>query len=152
MVSVTLYREKLWPAPWLFIGTALVIPASLLVFLPIDFRVGIATAIVLYAGCVIALIVGSPVIEVTDAEFRAGRARLPLEAVGEVSGYRGDEATLERGRHLDARAWLLIRGWVSPVVKVEVADRTDPAPYWLVSTRQPDAVIAAITQARTTRA
>ena len=30
------YRERLWPAPWVFIATALVIPASLLVFLPIS--------------------------------------------------------------------------------------------------------------------
>ena len=145
---MSLYREKLWPAPWLFIGTALVIPASLLVFLPIDFRVGVAGAAILYAVCVIGLIAGSPVVEVTSTEFLAGRARLPIEFVGEVTAHRGDDAQLERGRHLDARAWLLIRGWVSPVVKVEVADETDPAPYWLVSTRQPDAVIAAITQAR----
>ena len=47
-----LYRERLWPAPWLFLATALVIPASLLVFLPINVTVGIVTAIVLYAGCV----------------------------------------------------------------------------------------------------
>jgi len=145
---VSIYRERLWPAPWLFISTALVIPASLLVFLPIDFRVGVATAGLLYAVCVVALIVGSPVIEVTESHFVAGRARLPLEVVGAVTAHRGDDAKLERGRHLDARAWLLIRGWISPVVKVEVADETDPAPYWLVSTRQPDAVITALTQAK----
>ncbi len=143
-----LYREKLWPAPWLFLATALVIPASLLVFLPIDFRVGVVTAIVLYTGCVVALVLGSPVVEVTESEFRAGRAHLPLDVVGAVTGYRGDEASLERGRHLDARAWLLIRGWITPVVKVEVADETDPAPYWLVSTRQPDAVIDALVRAK----
>jgi hypothetical protein len=145
---VTLYREKLWPAPWLFISTALVIPASLLVFLPINFTAGVITAIVLYAGCVIALLVGSPVIEVTDTEFHAGRAHLPLSAVGTVTAHDGDDATLERGRHLDARAWLLIRGWIAPVLKLEVADETDPAPYWLVSTRQPGAVIEALDTAR----
>ena len=143
-----LYREKLWPAPWLFISTALVIPASLLVFLPINWWVGVVTAVLLYAGCVIGLLLGSPVVEVTSSEFRAGRARLPLEVVGAVTGYRGDEAQLERGRQLDARAWLLIRGWISPVVKVDVADETDPAPYWLVSTRQPDAVIDALVRAK----
>ena len=143
-----LYREKLWPAPWLFLSTALVIPASLLVFLPINWWVGVGTAIVLYAGCVGGLLLGSPAVEVTSSEFRAGRARLPLGVVGAVTGYRGDEAQLERGRHLDARAWLLIRGWISPVVKVEVADETDPAPYWLVSTRQPDAVIDALVRAK----
>ena len=143
-----LYREKLWPAPWLFISTALVIPASLLVFLPINWWVGVVTAVLLYAGCVIGLLLGSPVVEVTSSEFRAGRARLPLEVVGAVTGHRGDEAQLERGRRLDARAWLLIRGWISPVVKVEVTDETDPAPYWLVSTRQPDAVIDALLRAK----
>lgn len=146
--SVTQYREKLWPAPWVFLGTALVVPASLLVFLPINPNVGVVVAITLYAACVIALIAGSPVIEVTTTEFRAGRARLPLEIAGSASAFHGDEAQLERGQRLDARAWLLIRGWISPVVKVEVLDKTDPAPYWLVSTRQPDAVITAITKAR----
>ena len=143
-----IYREKLWPAPWLFVSTALVIPASLLVFLPINWWVGVGTAIVLYAGCVVALLLGAPVIEVTSSEFRAGRARLPLEVVGTVTGFRGDEAQLERGRRLDARAWLLIRGWIAPVIRVEVTDETDPAPYWLVSTRQPDAVIDALARAK----
>ena len=64
-----LYREKLWPAPWLFISTALVIPASLLVFLPINWWVGVVTAVLLYAGCVIGLLLGSPVVEVTSSEL-----------------------------------------------------------------------------------
>ncbi len=145
---MTIYRERLWPAPWLFISTALVIPASLLVFLPIDTTTGVVVAIVLYATCVVALLMAAPVVAVTTTEVRAGRARLPLTVVGSVEAYRGDEARLERGQRLDARAWLLIRGWVSPVVKIEVLDETDPTPYWLVSTRAPDAVIEAIARAR----
>ena len=145
---MTIYRERLWPAPWLFISTALVIPASLLVFLPINATTGVIVAVVLYATCVVALLVAAPVVEVTTAELRAGRARLPIDIIGSVEAYHGVEAQLERGQRLDARAWLLIRGWVSPVVKIEVLDETDPAPYWLVSTRQPDAVIEAITGAK----
>ena len=145
---MTLYRERLWPSAWLYISTALVIPASFLILMPVSIPAGIITAIVLYAGCVAALLLSAPVIEVTASEFRAGRARLPLDAAGEVTAHRGDDAQLERGRRLDARAWLLIRGWVSPVVRVEVTDETDPAPYWLVSTRQPDAVIDAFSKAR----
>ncbi|MCU1417394.1 MAG: hypothetical protein JWP32_1568, partial [Schumannella sp.] len=34
MPNESAYRERLWPAPWVFLSTALVIPASLLVFLP----------------------------------------------------------------------------------------------------------------------
>jgi hypothetical protein len=149
--SETHYREKLWPGPWVFISTALVIPASLLVFLPINPNVGVVVALVLYAACVVALIAGSPVVEVTASEFRAGRARLPVGIVGSATAFRGSEAQLERGQRLDARAWLLIRGWISPVVRIEVVDETDPTPYWLVSTRHPDAVMEAIARAKAKR-
>jgi hypothetical protein len=143
------YRERLWPAPWLFVSTALVIPASLLVFLPISTTAGIIVAIALYVGCVVALLLSSPAIAVTDDEVVAGRARLPIRFVGEVSGHSGSEAVAERGPRLDARAWLLIRGWVGPVVKIEVADAADPVPYWIVSTRHPERVLAAIEQSKT---
>ena len=144
----THYRERLWPAPWLFIATALVIPASLLVFLPINSTAGVVVAIVLYLGCVVLLVLGGPVIEVTDTEFRAGRASLPLAVAGTVAGFSGEEARAERGPRLDARTWLLIRGWISPVVKIEILDERDSAPYWVVSTRHPDAVVAAIAAAK----
>jgi len=142
---MTTYRERLWPAPWLFIATALVIPASFLVFLPISVPAGIATAIGLYAGCVGLLILASPRIEVTATELIAGRARLPRSVIGDVTTHRGEQATLQRGRQLDARAWLLIRGWVSPVVRIELSDANDPTPYWLVSTRRPDELVTALT-------
>jgi hypothetical protein len=145
---MTNYREKLWPAPWVYISTALVMPASVLVLFPINVPVGIVTAIVLYLGIVAVLIGTSPVIEVTATHFLAGKARLPLRFIGEATGYDGEAAKLERGQRLDARAWLLIRGWISPVVKVEVRDESDPTPYWIVSTRRPDAVVAAIEAAR----
>ncbi len=138
------YRERLWPAPWLYLATALVIPASLLVFLPIDLGVGIAVAVALYAGCVVLLLVASPSITVTSDELLAGRARIPLALVGQVAQFAGDEARAERGPRLDARAWLLIRGWIDPVVRIEITDPDDPTPYWLVSTRRPAQLAAAL--------
>ena len=52
MPNVPAYRERLWPAPWVFLATALVIPASLLVFLPISLPTGVGVAIVLYGAIV----------------------------------------------------------------------------------------------------
>lgn len=145
---MTTYRERLTASPWMFIATALVIPASLLVFLPISMVAGVVVAAVLYGGCVLLLIWGSPVIEVADGVLTAGRARLPLSAVAQATAYRSEEATLERGRRLDARAWLLIRGWVSPVVKVQLDDPSDPTPYWILSSRRPEQLVAAIESAK----
>jgi hypothetical protein len=141
---MTVYRERLWAAPWLYVATALVIPASLIVFAPINMLVGVVCAVVLYAGCVIGLIVGSPTIELTDDELRAGRAHIERRYLGAAESFDGTEATLQRGRLLDARAWLLIRGWASGVVRVPILDEDDPAPYWLLSSRRPTELARAL--------
>ncbi|WP_308464726.1 DUF3093 domain-containing protein [Rathayibacter soli] len=138
---MVLYRERLWPAPWLFISTALIIPACILVFAPINMAVGVILAIVLYAVCVWMLLNSAATIQVTEESFSAGRARIERSLLGNAQAYDGDEATLQRGQKLDARAWLLIRGWVKPVVKVAVLDVNDPAPYWLISTRRPGELV-----------
>lgn len=143
-----IYRERLWPAPWLFIATALVLPATLLVFQPINFGVGIVTSIVLYGGCVALLLLASPAIEVTEAQLSAGKATIPVGQLGDIQAFEKAEATLERGQRLDARAWPLIRGWIDPVVKIEILDERDPVPYWIVSTRQPERLAESIAEAK----
>ena len=145
---MTTYRERLWPAPWLYIASALVLPATLLVFVPIYVTVGVVVAVVFYLGICAAFVLSAPTVEVTATHFVAGRAKLPLELAGEAIAFFGAEATLERGQRLDARAWLVLRGWVTPVVRVEVTDPEDPAPYWLVSTRHPESVVKALESAR----
>lgn len=144
------YRERLWPAPWLYFATALVIPASLLVFLPINLIVGVVIAIVLYTACVGLLLVAAARIVVEAGVLVAGRARVPVDTIGAVTVHRGEDARAERGVRLDARAWLLIRGWIDPVARIEIVDDADPTPYWLVSTRNPERLAAAIDSERAT--
>jgi len=138
------YRERLWPSLWLFLSTALVIPASLLVFAPISLAVGVATAIILYGGCTALLVTTSPLVEVTTKTLRAGRATISLSLVGETVGYAGPEAFAQRGTALNARSWLLLRGSLDGVVVVPIVDPNDPTPYWVISTRQPQQLAAAI--------
>ena len=146
--STPAYRERLWPSPWVFLTTALVIPAALLVFLPISETAGIIVAIVLYGAILVILVATTPLVEVTDAEFGAGRAHLQLAVVSEVRAFEAEEARAERGVRLDARAFLLIRGWMPGLVRVDLDDPSDPTPYWLVSTRHPRRVVAALRGAR----
>jgi hypothetical protein len=142
------YREKLWPSLWVFLAVALVIPASILVFAPISMVAGVATGLVLFGGCVTILIVASPVIRVSDRTLTAGPAQISADLLGEALPYDAEDATYQRGRGLDARAWLLIRGWVKPVVRVPLEDPSDRAPYWLLSTRHPQELAAAINRSR----
>lgn len=145
---MSVYEEKLWPNASMFVATALVVPASILILAPVSVPAGIATAAVLYAGCVALLILASPRIVIADGVLRAGRASIRVDQLGEATSCEGAEAFAERGPRLDTRAWLLIRGWIKSVVRVPVLDAADPAPYWLLSSRRPTELAAAINRSR----
>ena len=143
------YRERLWPAWWVFLATALVIPASLLVFLPISQLAGVISAVVLYGAIVVALLVTTPLIEVDDRMLRVGRARIERSFLGAVTAHSGKDAVAERGQRLDARAYLVLRGWIPGVARIVLTDPTDPTPYWLVSTRDPEGLASALNESGT---
>ena len=142
------YRERLTAAPWIFIATALVIPASILVLAPISLFAGYITAAIFYGAIVVALVATAPLVEVTGEELRAGHARIPLSLLGEAVPLDPIAASHERGPGLDVRAFLLIRGGIQPAVHVGVLDPNDPAPYWLLSSRNPEEMAAAINRSR----
>ncbi len=142
------YRERLWPSPWIIAIAALAIPASLLTFAAINPLVGAVTGIVLFAGVVGVAVVSAPLIEVSDGMLRAGSARVPLSFVGDVSVARKADARHARGPGLDARAHLVLRPDIDPIARIELTDPADPTPYWVISTRRPEELAAAIARAQ----
>ncbi|WP_293168320.1 DUF3093 domain-containing protein [Microcella sp.] len=142
------YRERLWPSPWIIAIAALAIPASLLTFAAIDVLVGALTGVVLFAGVIAVAVLSAPIIEVADGMLRAGSARIPLSFVGDVDVARKAEARHARGPGLDARAHLVLRPDIDPIARIKLTDPDDPAPYWVVSTRHPDELAAAIAAAQ----
>ncbi len=142
------YRERLWPPAWLHVVTLLIVPAGMLVLLPVNLVVAIVVPIVVYAALTVSLIATAPVIEIDREGLRAGRAVLPASNVGAATPLRGEAARDALGPGLDARAWLMIRGWIAPVVRIGVEDDRDPAPYWILSTRRPEEIVAALDQLR----
>jgi len=87
---------------------------------------------------------GAARLQVTGGEFHAGRARIGLEHLGRAEALDPAETRLAAGRDADARAYLLLRPYLRRAVKVEVVDPADPTPYWLVSSRRPEALVAAL--------
>ncbi|UOE45267.1 DUF3093 domain-containing protein [Agromyces larvae] len=142
------YRERLWPTPWIYLVSLLLVPAGILVLAPVSMPAGIVTGIVMYLATVGTLTLTAPLIEVSGGRLRAGRAEIDLELTGDAVGYGPERARVERGTGLDARAFLVIRGWVQPVVRIPIVDPADPTPYWLVSTRHPNEAAAAINGSR----
>jgi hypothetical protein len=103
-----------------------------------------ATAVLLAIMVVVLWSYGSPRVEVCDGWLRAGRARIAGEFLGAAEPLDAAETRRVAGRDADVRAYLLLRPYLKRSVKVAVHDRRDPTPYWLISTRDPLALAAAI--------
>ncbi|HEY2877223.1 DUF3093 domain-containing protein [Nocardioides sp.] len=87
---------------------------------------------------------GAPRVDVEDGWLRAGRARIGGEFLGDAEPLDAAETRRVAGPGADARAYLLLRPYLKRSVKVVVRDERDPAPYWLLSTRDPEHLVAAI--------
>ena len=95
------------------------------------------------------LVATSTHLRVDDTVVRAGRARLPLTAIATVQPL-DPEAMRHAKRFGDPRDYLVLRAWSSRSgVAIELADARDPHPRWVISTRHPDRLAAAIAAATT---
>lgn len=145
--AAVLYNEKLWPNFWMWLVSAGLSSAGILVFAPISMGAGVTAAVVLFVIIAVLLILSTPSITVTGSTLRVGRATIERRFLGSAEAFRGKEATAERGTRLNGLAFLCIRGWIDPVVRIEITDPSDRTPYWLTSTRHPEELLAAL-QAR----
>lgn len=85
-------------------------------------------------------------VTVTDgiAELRVGRAHLPVNFVARAAAVPATAKSAALGRQLDPAAYVQHRAWIGPMALLVLDDPDDPTPYWLVSTRRPERVLAAL--------
>ncbi|WP_439032754.1 DUF3093 domain-containing protein [Gordonia terrae] len=79
-----------------------------------------------------------------DRELHAHRARLPRAVVARGATVPATAKSAALGRQLDPAAYLVHRSWVKTMVLIVLDDPDDPTPYWLVSTRRPTELLAAL--------
>jgi DUF3093 family protein len=144
------YRERLYSPPsWWLVGMASALTFGAIVWTGFDpaLTLAVFAALVLIVA---AFLVnwGRVTIEVTDGELRVGRDVLPLADVGEVRALDEAQARALRGPRADPRAYTLIRPYLRCAVYVEVTGRSGASPYWLLATRQPAQLAAAIESSR----
>ena len=144
-------RERLGPSLWILVAAALAAPMVALVLTPVDTTVALVIGVAVGVLLVGILIAAAPVVEVRDGELRAGRAHIGVEFLGEPAVHAGDEARHARGAGLDPRSWHLIRGGIDGVVVIPVTDADDPTTAWVISSRTPDRLAAAVRRARIRR-
>ncbi|HEY8701223.1 MAG TPA: DUF3093 domain-containing protein [Arthrobacter sp.] len=139
-----IFKERLWPNVWVWIIAAGIAGGGILVFAPISMAAGYTAAAVLFAVMAVLLILTTPAITVTGDSLTVGRATIERKFVGGAQAFRTREATAERGTRLNGLAYLCIRGWIDPVVRIEITDPSDRTPYWLTSSRRPEELAAAL--------
>ena len=87
---------------------------------------------------------GSARVEVRDGTLHAGPASIPLAHVAGAEPLDKEETRRVHGVDADARAFLVTRPYISRSVKITLDDPADPTPYWLVSSRHPRRLAAAL--------
>ncbi len=140
------YSERLGvPLRWWVQGLMFV--ASLWLAAVVALPGALAWVVTAVAVAVLALVFvayGSARVTIADGVLVAGRARIEGRYLGEAVALDAAETRLAAGREADARAYLLLRPYLKRSVKVPVTDPRDPVPYWLISTRHPRQLAAAL--------
>ena len=144
------YRERLW-VPWWWwppgLGLAALIALevnqgvpTLPNWLPFAILLPVAATVLLWFGKTEVRVVGGS----GETELWVGPAHLPVSVVSRSAEVPRSAKSAALGRQLDPAAFVVHRAWVGPMALLVLDDPDDPTPYWLVSCRHPDRVLAAL--------
>lgn len=144
------YREHLTTPVWgwaVVLGLAFVLAVAF--WIPLGIVAGLIS-LAIGAGLAIWLLVSTaPTLTVTDNELRIGRVHIDIDQLGLVATLDAEATAGARGANADPRAFTILRTlYAKESVSLEIIDEEDPHPYWLISTRDPQALGRAIQAAQ----
>jgi hypothetical protein len=141
------YQERLTVAWWLWLpAIALAATLAAEVYLGAPGYVTWVPYVVLLPVATIGLwAFGRIRVAVQDGELLVDDARLPLAFVADVTVLDAEAKRDLMGPYAEPYAFVVQRPWISTAVQVHLNDPADPTPYWIVSTRRPKELAAALT-------
>lgn len=142
------YRERLWPRP---IGW--ILPAGLIAMLALAYGAALGATV----GWLVTLVGGilavgliwatTPTVRVDTDALRVDRAAIPLALLGRPQPLSRADIQRLRGPGGDVTVFSVVRPWAaSRGVLVPIKDPVDPHPAWLISSRHPDRLAAALAE------
>jgi hypothetical protein len=145
------YHERLWVPWWWWLpgfGLAGLIALevdqgvqAMPAWIPFAVLLPVAAAVLVWMGRFDVKVVSSPAAE---TELWVNAAHLPVSAISRSAEVPKSAKSAALGRQLDPAAYVVHRAWVGPMILLVLDDSDDPTPYWLVSCRRPDLVLAAL--------
>ena len=149
------YHEQLRvPASWWALGFVLLILfggelVAGLVYTGYGWPLALGSLAALALAVALALgLSGRAAVEVTGRELRAGKARLALDRAGEVTALDVPQTRRLRSTQADPGAFVLTRPYLKRAVFIEITGSGPGQPYWLVGSRRPEKLAAAIEKSR----
>jgi hypothetical protein len=114
---------------------------------------GGAAAVVPYVVAVAVVLAGLALasrgrVQVVGGVLHVPGARVPVHVLGAVRALDREQTRRLRGPSADVRAHVATRPWLPRSVAVQLEDPEDDTPYWVVGSRRPEALAAALEQAR----
>lgn len=140
------------PGWWWALGWFLALSFVIAVGAFLGPRWGLA-ALVIFFAAVSALLWGwgRATIRVDDQALVVDGARLEGRWIATAEAKDAAETRAWLRSRESADDWLMVRPWLSHSVRVEVDDPADPHAGWLVGTRRPEALAAAVNALAATR-
>ena len=140
------YEERLAAPPWVW---AAVLSVALVSAAALHGGAGGWRAVVPYAVLLPVAVAGllhasRGQVRIADGVLHVPGARIPLDHLGGVTPLTREGTRRVRGPLAEPRAYVVTRGWLSEAVRVQVEDPEDDTPYWLVGTRRPAELAAAL--------
>jgi Protein of unknown function (DUF3093) len=143
-----LFRERLTvPAIWWVLAGLFSLSVLLAIgaYLGAVWGVGVSVATMLVAIAIFTS--ASTVIRVDASQIRIGRASIDHAYIAGCRALDAEQTRRRAGVEADARAHLVLRPYIKTAVEITLDDEDDPVPYWLVSTRHPQQLAAALQSA-----
>ena len=144
------YAERLRvPASYWWLDELTAVTFASFLWAGFSLLVAVASYVVFCGGVAAALLLwGRTTIEVSSGELRAGAATLPLAVAGEVVALDETQSRALRGPRADPEAFMLLRPYLKQAVYIEVIGEHQDRPYWLIGSRRPAELAAAIERSR----
>jgi hypothetical protein len=136
------------PWSWWPVVTLIVLLGVFEVGSGFNWQVLLVVAVFLVGFFIVPLILSGMLrVRLVDGVLRVGKDELPVTSITAVQPLDRQQTRSRLGPQADPAARHVVRGWIGPSVMLRLAN-PDPVPYWVVSTRRPDELAAAITAAR----
>jgi Protein of unknown function (DUF3093) len=140
------FDERLSVPLWwyvLAIGVAVLLGAEIHMGYP-GIRSWIGYAICVPVAVLALVLLGRTRVRVADGTLQVGSAVKDVRHLGLAEIVPKANRQVALGPELDPAAYLMLRAWIRPVVRVEITDPDDPTPYWVFSVRDAPGLLAAL--------